>query len=102
MGRSVQHRNLLLQLMDLLMHLYLLLLKPDRLHHLFFEFLFERAHNLLLMIFISDKGTETFLNTSSSHISVSDLALCLRIYFLVALNIMIDPGVYMIRLIIGF
>ena len=63
--------------MYLSMHLYLLLLKPDCFHHLFFKLFFELAHDLLLMIFFSDKGTETFLDASPGLVSVNDLTLCL-------------------------
>ena len=52
------------------------------------------------MIFISDKGTESFLNASPGLISVNDLALCLWIDFLMALDIMIHLGVQVVRLVI--
>ena len=101
MGRSIQHRDLLLHLMDLSMHLYLFLLKPDISHHLFFKLFFELLNDLLLVIFISDKGTEAFLNASPGLVCVDDLLLCYFIDILVALNIMVHLGVNMVSCIIS-
>ena len=83
------------------MHLYLFLLKPDISHHLFFKLFFELLNDLLLMIFISDKGTEAFLNASPGLVCVDDLLLCYFIDILVALNIMVHLGVYMVSCVIS-
>ena len=101
MGRPVQHRNLLLHLMDLAMHLYLLLLKPDSCKHLLLELFFEHANDFLFMIFLSYQGTETFLYACTGQVSISNLFLCLCIDFLVALNIKEKLTVQLICLVVS-
>ena len=82
------------------MHLYLVLLEPDRLKHLLLELFFEDADDLLFMILLSYEGAEAFLNAGTGHVSVSDLALRLCVDFLVALNIVEELAIQLVSLVV--